>query len=176
MVKLANSVECVQNNINEYWETAHQHPDLIKDAARVKKWKAYRTNKGEWRFGPSRFVGYNEMTADKYVKRKKRGADGGLNGTETEAHLRKWTENVPSGSRLYHQLHDALADFLAEVPLKVGSGASFSLLTVESSGYDLDPLGSTDDEAEVDALVTLSKRLNSVQLQKLMRRLEALGR
>ena len=173
MPKLTISPEDVQDNIDRYWETAQEHPDLIKDAARVKKWKAYRTNEGEWRFGPSRFVGYKAMTAGKYVERKER-ADGGLNGTETEAHLRKWTENVPHGARLYHQLLDALTEFLAEAGFKVGKGASFSLLTVEGVADDLDLLNPAHDDAEVDALVTLSKRLSGAQIQKLARRLEAL--
>lgn len=173
MPKLTTSPDGVRDNIDRYWETAHDHPDLIKDAARVKKWKAYRTSENEWRFGPSRFVGYKAMTADKYVERKE-SADGGLNGTETEAHLRKWTENVPHGSRLHHQLLDALTEFLAEAGLKVGKGASFSLLTVEGAADALDVLNPAHDDAEVDALVTLSKRLSGAQMQKLTRRLEAL--
>lgn len=173
MPKLTTSPDGVQDNIDRYWETAHDHPDLIKDAARVKKWKAYRTGEGEWRFGPSRFVGYKGMTAEKYVERKER-ADGGLNGTETEAHLRKWTENVPHGSKLHHQLLDALTEFLADAGLNVGKGASFSLLTVEGAADDLDAFDTAHDDAEVDALVTLSKRLSEAQMQKLTRRLDAL--
>lgn len=174
MPRLTTSPQDVQDNIDRYWNTAHEHPDLIKDAARVKQWKAYRTNEGEWRFGPSRFVGYKSMTADKYVERKER-TDGGLSGTDTEAHLRKWTENVPHGSRLHHQLLDALTEFLTEAGLKVGKGASFSLLTVAGTADDLDVLNPAHDDAEVDALVTLSKRLSGEQIQKLARRLEALS-
>lgn len=176
MADLATSPESVQRNIDAYWQTAHEHPDLIKDAARVKKWKAHRTKEGEWRFGPSRFVGYEGMTAKKYLKRKEKGPNGGLNGTETEVHLRKWTENVPHGTKLYHQLLDALEEFLAEADVKVGKGASFSLLSVEGATEVLDDIDQTYEDAEVDALVTLSKRLSGEQVQKLTRRLEALRR
>lgn len=173
MPKLTISSESVQKNINRYWITAKKHPNLIKDAARVKQWKVYRTDKGEWRFGPSRFVGYEEMTAEEYVKLKQR-SNGGLSGTETEAHLRKWTENVTHGSRLHYQLLDALNEFLADAGLKVGKVASFSLLSVDGAAVDLDAIDPVHDDAEVDALVTLSKRLSGAQLQKLTRRLGAL--
>ena len=174
MPDLSKSPESAQRNIDTYWETACAHPDLIKDAARVKQWKAYRTEGGEWRFGPSRFIGYEGMTPKKYIKRKKMGPDGGLNGTETEKHLGKWTEDVRQNSKLHHQLLDALADFLSEAGVKVGSGASFSVMMVEGSSEFLDTSDPDRDDVEVEALVTLSKRLTTAQVEKLTRRLETL--
>ncbi|WP_417599339.1 hypothetical protein [Pararhodobacter oceanensis] len=175
MSDLSKSADSVQRNIDTYWKTACAHPDLIKDAARVKQWKAYRTEDGEWRFGPSRFVGYEGMTPKKYVKRKKMGPEGGLNGTETEKHLKQWTEDVRRNSKLHHQLLDALADFLSEAGAKVGIGASFSVMMVEGSSEFLDTSDPDRDDIEVEALVTLSKRLTVAQLEKLIRRLNALS-
>lgn len=175
MTDLSKSVDSVRRNIDTYWETACTHQDLIKDAARVKQWKAYRTEDGEWRFGPSRFVGYEGMTPKKYLKRKKMGAEGGLNGTETEKHLRQWTEDARRNSKLYHQLLDALADFLGEAGARVGNGASFSIMMVEGSSEFLNTPDPNQNDIEVEALVTLSKRLTAAQLEKLTRRLEALS-
>ena len=175
MADLTKSLNSVQRNIDTYWETACKHQDLIKDSARVKQWKAYRTKDGEWRFGPSRFVGYEGMTPKKYLKRKWMGAEGGLNGTETEKHLRQWTEDVRRNSKLHHQLLDALADFLGKAGARVGNGASFSVLMVEGSSEFLNTPDPSHDDIEVEALVTLSKRLTAAQLEKLTRRLEALS-
>lgn len=173
MPNLSKSFESTLRNIDTYWETACEYPDLIKDAARVKQWKAYRTESGEWRFGPSRFVGYEGVTAKKYIKRKKMGPAGMLNGTETEKHLSQWTEDVRQNSKLHYQLLDDLDEFLSKADVKVGSSASFSvMLTVDNSEL-LDAYDSTKDDAEVEALVTLSKRLTEAQVEKLARRLQA---
>lgn len=175
MPNLSKSFESTLRNIDAYWETARDYPDLIKDAARVKQWKAYRTESGEWRFGPSRFVGYEGVTAKKYIKRKKMGPAGLLNGTETEKHLSQWTEDVRQNSKLYHQLLDELAEFLSEADVKVGSSASFSIMLTDDKSELLDTYDPTNDDVEVEALVTLSKRLTKTQVEKLTRRLQALG-
>ena len=39
MPRLAKSAQSVKLSIDCYWETAHSHPDLIKDAAKVRQWK-----------------------------------------------------------------------------------------------------------------------------------------
>lgn len=175
MPSLSKSAASVQRNIDTYWETARAHPDLIKDAARVKQWKAYRTESGEWRFGPSRFVGYEGMTAEKYIQLKEMPYAGGLHGTETENHLRQWTEKVRQNQKLHHQLLDALDDFLSEAGVRVGSGANFSVMMVRGSSEFLDTSDTDRDDIEVEALVTLSKRLTAAQLEKLTRRLETLN-
>ncbi len=171
MVKLCKSAESVKSNIDCYWEGARKNPDLIKDAGKVRQWKVYRNNKGEWRFGPSRFVGYERMTPDKYVERKA-ARSGGLSGTETEQHLKQWTENVPKSSKLHVQLLDAVSEFLGEVDISVSRAASFSTLMVGSDSEFSEETQSSD--VEVEALVTLSKRLTPVHLRKLTRRLEAI--
>lgn len=172
MIKLApaKSLESVKRNIDIYWETARENPDLMKDAAKVRQWKGYRTSGGGWRFGPSRFVGYEQMTPDLYVEQKKKG--GYLNGTETEQHLKQWTDGVTKNSDLYHRLLDTLTDFLGEVDIAVNRSARFSIFEVANQDELADPDNAGD--REVEALATLSKRLTPTHLQKLMRRLEAI--
>ena len=171
MLKLSESVESVKRNIDRYWKTARENPDLIKDAAKVRQWKAYRDSDGGWRFGPSRFVGYEGMTAERYIDRKKRSS-GGLSGTETEKHLDQWEEGVPKGSKLHQQLLDALADFLGAAEIAVNRSARFSTL---EAGHDIEAVKASDPgDVEVEALVTLSKRLTPMHLRKLTRRLEAI--
>ena len=111
MDDLAATADSVRQAIDRYWDGAHSNMDLIKDAARVKQWKCYRNQEGEWRCGPSRFVGYEGMTPDEYIMRKK-SKDGGLNGTNTEYHLRKWTDSVSEDSELHWKLYGILADYL----------------------------------------------------------------
>lgn len=168
MLEFATSVASVKRNIDTYWLHAHDHPDLIKDAVKAKQWKGYLHCEGRWRLGPSRFVGYEGMTVTKYLSRKGAKA-GGVNGTETEAHLRGWGTAVSIGSAPYHQLLDALTDFLARSDVRVNKAAAFTLFEPEENA-ERDPL-----DLEVEALVTLSERLPPAYLAKLQRRLAALA-
>ncbi|SLN78077.1 hypothetical protein [Roseisalinus antarcticus] len=169
---LAQSAESVKRNIDAYWLDGPIMPELIKDGPKAKQWKCYMTSDGYWRCGPSRFVGYEGMTPEEYLRRKGR-ADGGLNGTETEYHLRSWTEDVAPGSRRHDALYDIVSTHLEGFGVSVNRAARFSILPseMEAEEREEDP-----DMAAVNALVTLAERLDAQHRRSLIRRLDALDR
>ncbi|MGM8215922.1 hypothetical protein ACLIA0_10160 [Bacillaceae bacterium W0354] len=59
-------------------------------------------------FGPSKFIGYKDMTAEKYINKKGKGADG----RDTEKILRQlMTIEASYSERLTAQLEDMLREF-----------------------------------------------------------------
>ena len=171
MPELARTSKSVQQNIDSYWEGASGNFDLIKDAAKVRKWKCYRLSDGNWRCGPSRFVGYEGMHPEKYVMHKET-PEGGLNGTETEYHLRQWTEDVREGSELHNKLYDVVENYLHVAGISVNRSARFSVLThaPEDEGFEI----SDPNEDAMRALVTIAKLLPSTCRRALIRRLESI--
>jgi len=171
-LELAETAESVKRNIDTYWMAGSEVPELIKDAAKAKQWKCYITAEGEWRCGPSRFVGYEGMTPLEYVRRKG-SAKGGLNGTETEYHLRSWTEDVAPGSKRHDELFDIVADHLGLLGASVNRAARFSVVP---NGIDAEETKEDADMAAINALVTLAWRLDAQHRRSLIRRLQALDR
>ena len=169
MPKLATAVESVLANIDRYWSEAQLVPDLVVDASKVKQWKCYRDDAGHWRCGPSRFVGYEGMDHIEYVTRKK-DSDGGLNGTETENHLKRWTEPVSDKSQLHQELAELVGDYLQKAGVRINKSPSFSVVLpnklIESKSDE------DKERAIVDALMTLSKSLSNNARRSLIRQLE----
>lgn len=171
MPDLATSADSVMKNIDRYWEGAHDMPDLIKDAARASQWKCYKDSDDKWRFGPSRFVGYEGMTPAEYVKRKETH-EGDLHGSKTETHLRlqKWTILVPEDSKLHFKLAKRLSKFLNKSDKKLNVAARFAIL-----GADEEDLKIRDKNAEiVNALVTLAAPLPDAYRQTLIHKLTSI--
>lgn len=172
MLNLARTARSVERNIDSYWEGAHGNFDLIKDAAKVRRWKCYRTSDGSWRCGPSRFVGYEGMHPERYVECKESPA-GGLNGTETEYHLRQWTEDVKEKSELHDRLYDLVEDYLHLAGVSVNRSARFSILMRTADHEDIEP--NDPNEEAMLALVTLAQLLPLSYRRALVRRLESLS-
>lgn len=99
----------VEANIRRY-QAAVARPGKLKDrAGRVRGWYALFDAKSGWLFGPSKFVGYSDNTASRYLDSAKEFASGG----ETEKHLGQWYEPVDPTSKLGEELFKALAAFCA---------------------------------------------------------------
>ena len=63
-----------------------------------------------WRFGPSKFIGYEGLTADEYMELSQRGLDG----RRTETQLSQWFTEVRPSSELHDELSSLLSAMLAE--------------------------------------------------------------
>ena len=170
MPDLVSNISTLVVNIERYWAEAQQHPDLIEDAAKARQWKCVMGTEGTWRCGPSRFVGYEGMTHSEYVARKK-DKDGGLDGTETEQHLRRWTDPVPKGSRLHFELVDVVGDMLGKSGIRINKSASFSTIRLSEIEFTQTPADREQDI--ITALVVLSKSLSERGVRSLIRRLDA---
>lgn len=93
-------------NIRLYNDEIGLHPRL---AARIKQhpaWYADKDSSGEWRFGPSKFIGYHGISAKAYLASYSR-----KDGRETEPALREWFSQVDPDSILGKELRAAFVAF-----------------------------------------------------------------
>lgn len=74
--------------------------------AYARSWYAHPLGESEWHFGPSKFIGYQGMTAKEYLNEESR------DGRRTERQLGEWFVEVPVQDPLYQELNRALHAFL----------------------------------------------------------------
>jgi hypothetical protein len=98
----------VLSNIARFGEEVEKSRALQKRLAYARSWYAYQDEEGQWRFGPSKFVGYDRMTAEGYIDTAE-----DRDGRRTEAQLQQWFTAVDPESELGAQLSSALYGFLA---------------------------------------------------------------
>jgi hypothetical protein len=98
----------VISNIARFREEVERSSALQKRLAYARSWYAYQDQDGQWRFGPSKFVGYDRMTAEGYIETAE-----DRDGRRTEAQLQQWFTAVDPESELGTQLSSALYRFLA---------------------------------------------------------------
>ena len=135
--QLVTSVAQVIQTIQRYNQNAGDLADLMPY---VRSWYALRT-KGSLLFGPSKFIGYQDMTANEYrgsaYNSEKHGRvqnDGFvLDGRVTEGVLRRWSELVEEGHPQYESVHTALNEFCARYGKKPNDLARISIIHSEPS-------------------------------------------
>jgi hypothetical protein len=74
--------------------------------AYARSWYAHPSEKGGWCFGPSKFIGYQGMTAKEYLNEESR------DGRRTERQLGEWFIEIPPQDLLHGELNQALHAFL----------------------------------------------------------------
>ena len=111
MSRLVSSADEVFSSIAAYDRTARANVQFKERAGYARSWYAYRDPSGSWRFGPSKFVGYKNLSAKEYLAES--GPDGELDGRQTERVLSEWFSPVEPHTRLGRELADALRDYLA---------------------------------------------------------------
>lgn len=105
---VASDSKGVLSNIARFAQEVGKSSPLQKRLAYARSWYAYRDEAGHWRFGPSKFVGYDGMTAGGYIDTAE-----DRDGRRTEAQLQQWFTAVDPASELGAQLSSALYEFLA---------------------------------------------------------------
>jgi len=105
---VASDLAGVLSNIARFGEEVKNSRALQKRLAYARSWYAYQDQEGQWRFGPSKFVGYDRMTAEGYIDTAE-----DRDGRRTEAQLQQWFTAVDPESELGTRLSSALYGFLA---------------------------------------------------------------
>jgi hypothetical protein len=105
---VASDLSAVLSNIARFDEEVRKSRALQKRLAYARSWYAYRDEEGQWRFGPSKFVGYERMSAEGYIDTAE-----DRDGRRTEAQLQQWFRAVDPESELGTELSSALYGFLA---------------------------------------------------------------
>lgn len=115
---LIGSASRLASRIEEYCAEAET---LTKRMSFVRAWYAIRREDG-WQFGPSKFVGYDNLSPKQYLER------GDLDGRDTERELPKWADLVEQGDPKFDELHSALKDFCASYRKTPNSRARVSVV------------------------------------------------
>lgn len=159
MAKLINSPEDAVEGIKTFNEELKKSLGLQERLAYVRSWYAIKTENG-WAFGPSKFIGYQGLSADTYLTVR-------LDGRKTEAQLANWFQAVDETTALFDELEDALVDYLegyGKEPSRI------SRISVIDSSWDasLDDGDENDRNAKiVDLLVEVARTLPAPYLRSL---------
>jgi uncharacterized protein (DUF433 family) len=125
-LETVTSFEQAIENIAHYQVAIEHDSDIRARVARVWSWYAVKDkDSSRWKFAPSKFIGYRDADARKYLAGS--GLDGELDGRITERLLAEWFYSPPRGSRLERELLDALRTFLARFGKAPGARARINV-------------------------------------------------
>jgi uncharacterized protein (DUF433 family) len=140
--------EQVAPNIHRFVRELRKNPELQSRLGHVHAWYALRDPEEGWLFAPSKFVGYPENTARKYLATFLKVPDGG----GPERVLGRWFSPVKAGTALERELARALEDFLANWGRAPRRRARISVVTSDVSGGESSR--QTGDESLLDRIST----------------------
>lgn len=109
MSKLVTSLDAALAGIKTLNDSLDEYPELVERLGQAHAYYVLERPDGEPLFGFSKFVGYQDMTAEKYLNNYR-----DLNGHNTEAVLSNWFEEVRPGSSSYSKLFGQLSAWLSE--------------------------------------------------------------
>jgi hypothetical protein len=158
----------VLSNIARFGDEVANSTALQKRLAYARSWYAYQDNEGQWQFGPSKFVGYDKMTADGYIDTAE-----DRDGRRTEVQLQQWFTVVDPESDLGSQLSSELYSFLASY----GKAPSTKMrINVPNKVYETHFGAAVKDPHDilVETIVAAAKALPPSHFEKL--RAQLLGR
>src|SRR5258708_6209717 len=122
MSKPIVSIDQMTANIQRYNEGLATVAERMPYA---RAWYALRTGKG-WLFGPSKFIGYQDLSTKTYIERDKEKMP--LDGRVTESILQRWADLVENGDPRHNELHTALNELCARFGKKPNSLARISIV------------------------------------------------
>jgi uncharacterized protein (DUF433 family) len=108
--KMVTSFQEVVENIAKYQDAARQNEEIRRRVAMVWSWYAVK-DAGAWKFAPSKFIGYHDPSAKRYLAES--GTLGDFDGRITERVLSQWFAPPETNSKLERELAEALRAFLA---------------------------------------------------------------
>lgn len=167
-ITLVHSVDDAKSNIarfNRILNGGSGKERLVKLLSHVQAWYAVEKD-GSFAFGPSKFIGYKDMTADLYADET--GSTGRLDGRVTEKKLSAWSTPITRDDPRHEQTHRALSKFCSKYGAFPNARARISLFEVPSTD-------GVDEMEKVRALCVLIKDLSDEARQELRKRMSVLG-
>ena len=111
-----NPRDAIENIRRYQTEVQGDKPAAQKLIGRMKQasvWYAVRSGDGEsWLFGPSKFIGYADNTAETYINPGDEDRDGRHTEKRLSRCLSQWIDDVPPDTRRGAELKEALREFL----------------------------------------------------------------
>jgi hypothetical protein len=155
VAKLVSHPSQVPGNIRRFQEEVSASADMQSRLAYNRAWYAERTSDDVWEFGPSKFIGYQDMTAAKYDPK-------GLNGRETERQLSQWYTQLDPSDAIYHEIDQSLRSYLA---MYGKTPSALYRLNISNECYEdlvRGDIGSADDKI-ADLIIAVARKLNPEQ-------------
>ena len=110
--KMVTSLKEAIENIEKYQDALRKDAEIRRRVAMVWSWYAIKDqHSGVWKFAPSKFIGYHDPSAKRYLAES--GTEGDFDGRITERILSQWFATPEANSKLKRELDDALRAFLA---------------------------------------------------------------
>ena len=171
MPSLATSPRRVHQAIKIFEKEVRGSPSLAGRLSYARAWYACRDTKGRWQFGPSKFVGYERLTAPKYIELSGKGR---LDGRRTEAQLRQWFRELDPSSELHERLASLLSAFLGQYNKAPSSKMRINILDEDYHELVEDDRGASDPPI-LDLIVAVAESLPRRELKQLRSRLKAIA-
>jgi uncharacterized protein (DUF433 family) len=110
--KTVTSFDEVIDNIAKYQVTVRDNEEMRRRMAMVWSWYAVKDRHTDgWKFAPSKFIGYHDPSAKRYLAES--GMEGDFDGRITERILSQWFATPEPNSKLARELTEAFRTFLA---------------------------------------------------------------
>jgi uncharacterized protein (DUF433 family) len=147
--KMVTSLREVIGNIDKY-QSALRQAEIRRRVAMVWSWYAVKDqHSGEWKFAPSKFVGYQNASAERYLAET--GTEGDFDGRITERVLAQWFKAPEINSKLQRELAEALRSFLATFGKAPGARARVSVPVEYVSRTDRPAISKNDYLGRISA-------------------------
>ena len=161
---LATTLDNVIAAIHQFPRELATSVELANRLAFARAWYAVRSDGGAWTFGPSKFIGYDNLDAETYLTWSER-----LDGRRTEAQLRQWFIPADPSSPIHAELTNALSAFLSQF-----GKAPSTLMRINVLPEPLDK-AEVATTALLNLLVGVAKTLKPADFRLLCRRLESIS-
>lgn len=170
MYPLVTSLRAVRESIDRFETELQRSPPLTGRLAYARSWYAYRDEQVRWLFGPSKFVGYAGLTAERYIELSRNGLDG----RRTESQLRKWFTPIDPST----PIHDDLSSVLSAMLARYGKAPSRKMrISIPHEDHD-ELLGeglAGSGPPMVELMVAVARSLPHPELKLLRKRLMGIG-
>jgi hypothetical protein len=170
MLKIVATPAQALANIRGFEAWLKRSSKLQSRLAYARSWYADMDDRGHWRFGPSKFIGYQDIDDEIYLRTAEVS-----DGRRTEAQLQDWFDVVNTDDPLQPELNAALVTFLAKYGKTPSTKARIS---VQRERRALSSLrgARTNEKNEtsnlVNLLVAVARSLPEEQFRQLRDRLE----
>ena len=144
------------SNIGRFKQELDSSAELRRRLAFARAWYAHQGDDGVWRFAPSKFCGYKDMTAAEYVN------DDPRDGRRTEKQLQSWFTPVPETDPLYEELSEGLTAFL-DTYGKPPSSAMRINVTDDFYENRHAAVDTPSDRTIADLLIAVGQRLSAAE-------------
>jgi hypothetical protein len=161
-VLITNKAQAL-DNIHRFKDELDGSTGLQSRLAYARAWYTGFEEDGSYSFGPSKFIGYRDLSTADYLK------GDGLDGRLTEQRLSQWFDEVGPDHILFEPLHEQLHDFLAEYGKAPSSAMRINVpITVYDEAMADPALAADSDRSLADLVIAVARRLPHAERKRIL--------